>query len=187
MEVVNQIAEPPMAESSLIKDFLADRAVVFGFIFALTGDHDAAEEVFQELGLAVMAESRRGTRPADFRAWIRQLARHRVADFYRRVVRERSRRLAYEELSEVAARAFDENENLMDESRDRSRALSECAGKLPDRAREVIERRYTDRMSLAEIASALSWKETSVKTALFRARRLLADCVRNKLRLAESS
>jgi RNA polymerase sigma-70 factor (ECF subfamily) len=186
MSSVETLAVPAPADANLVKEFLADRAVLFGFVFAMTGDHHVAEEVFQEIGVTVMDESRRGTRPVDFRAWIRQLARNRVADHYRRVARERGRRSELEELSEVAARAFEENEAAIGDNRERVRALADCAGKLPDRAREVIERRYTDRMNLAEIAAALSWKEASVKTALFRARRALADCIRNKLRLQGS-
>jgi DNA-directed RNA polymerase specialized sigma24 family protein len=50
----------------------------------------------------------------------------------------------------------------------------------------VIEGFYRERKSLKQLAAALEWKENSVKVALSRARKLLADCVHMKLRVQET-
>jgi len=72
-----------MKQPELAKSLLENRRAIFGFVFALTRDFEAAEEVFQEVSLAILDEAARGTQPEDFLAWSRELARHRVADFYR--------------------------------------------------------------------------------------------------------
>ena len=46
----------------------------------------------------------------------------------------------------------------------------------------MIDLRYNGRQSMDEIAAALSWTPASIKVALSRARRTLADCVGRKLR-----
>ena len=79
-----------MTQPKLVKDLLESRRVLFGFIFALTRDAEAAEDIFQELSLAILDEAAKGTTPGDFLAWARELARHRVADYYRRLAGEKA-------------------------------------------------------------------------------------------------
>src|SRR5207247_1749159 len=50
-------------------------------------DRDAAEELAQEVGLAVLDAAGRGVRPDAFAPWLRAVARHRAADWYRRRAR----------------------------------------------------------------------------------------------------
>ena len=62
-----------MAQPDLVREFLEYRDVLLGFLYSLTRDPDAAEEVLQNVGLAVVAEAGRGTRVADFRRWVREI------------------------------------------------------------------------------------------------------------------
>src|SRR5207237_4666 len=73
-------------------ELLRQRDTLFAFVLTLTRSHDMAEELFQELGVAVLAEARRGVVPDAFLPWARTIARHRVADFFR----ARSRRAGLE-------------------------------------------------------------------------------------------
>ncbi len=172
--------EPP----ELVRAFLEDRDTVLGFILALTRDADAAEEVFQEVGLAVVNEAARGTSVADFGRWVREIARHRTADYYRR--RTRAGALAGT-LEEAVCQAFEEAQISREDARLRERFLAECLDSISGRAREAIERRYRDGMSLAAIASAIGWQAASVKVALSRARKALFDCIQAKLRSREAA
>jgi RNA polymerase sigma-70 factor (ECF subfamily) len=168
-------------QPELVREFIRSRDVLMSFLFALTGDHDAAEDVFQELALAIIAEAEKGTRPRHFMAWARTLARHRVADYYRARARLRGRMQTFESLADVVGRAFEENEIAAEDNQRRLHYLRECLEALGARAREIVHLRYSGRKPLREIAAAVAWKESSVKVALAKARRALRECVQGKL------
>ena len=77
--------------SDLVKLLLEHRDGLLGYVLALTRDRAAAEEVFQEVGLAVVEEAGRATRVAKFLPWVHEMIRRRVAEHFRK----NSRRAAY--------------------------------------------------------------------------------------------
>jgi len=68
----------------MTRDFLQNRQALLGFIFALTRDALAAEEIFQEVALAILAEAATGKAADPFLPWAREVARRRVAEYYRK-------------------------------------------------------------------------------------------------------
>src|SRR5436853_7124973 len=113
-----------MDQGELVKRFLENRDVTLGFIFALTRDHDVAEEIFQNVAVAVLGEASRAADVRNFPAWLREVARHRVADFYR----QNARRAAVERPSgrmiEVISQAFAENEGTPPAGQTRMQAVA---------------------------------------------------------------
>jgi len=176
-----------MEENRLVRDLLDHRDQILGMLLAQTRDYDAAEEVFQEVALEVVREAGHGTRVERFLPWVREMARRRLAEFFRR----RARREAAEPLSgslvEAIGRAFEEEEVSTEENRARQKALLECMERLPGRSRELLRHRYEQWMPLARVAEAVAWKVNSVKVALSRARRALMECVERKVRAGEVS
>src|SRR5262249_22561447 len=153
------------------------RDMILGFIYALTLDYDVAEEVFQDVATSILQEGNRSANIDNFPAWARQVARHRVADYYRKNARRTAVERPAGSMAEVIAKAFVENEITPQANQGRMKALLECLRKLSGRSREVIEGFYQDRQSLKELAARLAWRENSVKVALSRARKVLADCI----------
>jgi RNA polymerase sigma-70 factor (ECF subfamily) len=173
-----------MADAKLVKDFLDHRDVLMGFIFALTRDYDVAEEVFQEVSLAILGEVDKNPRIGNFMAWAREVARRRVADYYRKATRRMSAVPLSNELADVIADAFAENDAALENHQERMGSLLECLKRLTGRSRDVVEGFYHRRQSLKEVAASIGWNEASVKVALSRARKALADCVQTRLRIA---
>jgi len=171
-----------MVESELVRHLLQNRDALVGFILVLVRDYDLAEEVFQETAVAILEEAEKGRRPANFMAWARTVARHRAADHFRRRARRQEHARQFEAMAEAVARAFDENAAVAGEADERLRALRDCLKRLGRRARAIVDLRYRDRLPLSDIAAAVRWKEASVKVALSKARRALAECVGTKLR-----
>jgi RNA polymerase sigma-70 factor (ECF subfamily) len=171
-----------MSKEELVKRFLENRDALMGFVFALTRDFDVAEEIFQTVAVSILGEADRSTAVKNFMGWAREIARHRVADYYR----QNARRSAVERLSgtmiEAISQTFEESEIAPQVSQLRMKSLLECLGRLTGRSRDVIEGFYRQRKSVRDLATSLSWKENSVKVALSRARKVLADCVEVKLR-----
>lgn len=60
-----------MAQGQLVKQLLENRDVILGFVFALTRDDDAAEEIFQDVAMAIVEEDHRGTNVVNFMSWTR--------------------------------------------------------------------------------------------------------------------
>jgi RNA polymerase sigma-70 factor, ECF subfamily len=170
-----------MAQPEIVRKLLENRDLLLGFIYALTRDYAVAEEVFQETSLAILEESQKLTKVENFPAWSREIARRRVAEYYRKT----SRRQGLEQLSgsmaEIIAQAFVENELTSDVQQTRMKYLLECLERLAGRSRDIVVRFYQRRESLKDIAAALKWQPDSVKVSLSRTRKSLADCIETKM------
>ena len=174
-----------MESRDLARQFVRHRDLLYGYVFALTRDHDLAEDILQDVGVSILAEATRGTSPDNFVSWARGVARHRVADHYRRQASRRKHEVPFEQFADAVDRAFAEHAPTPKDNHQQLKFLRECLDALSAQVRTIIDRRYHGRQSLEEIAASLSWKPASIKVALSRARRALADCVARKLRLEE--
>jgi RNA polymerase sigma-70 factor (ECF subfamily) len=180
MKAASNASGTPAPE--LVRQLLENRDVLLAYICALTRDFDAAEEVFQEVAAAVLGEAGKSTDVVHFLPWAREVARRRVADYYRKQARRRVVEQPSGSMDEVVGQAFTEYERESESDNLRLQYLLECVQRLAGRSREVIEGYYGKRQSIRDIAAALGWGENSVKVALCRARKVLADCVQVKLR-----
>jgi RNA polymerase sigma-70 factor (ECF subfamily) len=123
-----------------------------------------AEDVQQEVWLAVYRGVRGLANPGAFRTWLFQTTRHRAIDFLRRRKRER-------ELLETAA--VDASWSAADETGDTDKEppLPEIMARLAAPHREVLLLCYQDDMSYAEIALVVGCSVGTVKSRLHHARR----------------
>jgi RNA polymerase sigma-70 factor, ECF subfamily len=169
-----------MTQPNLTRDLLEHRQALLGFIYALTRDFDAAEEIFQETALAILAEAAAGRQVDPFLPWAREVARNRFSVY----VRAKGRRVAVmsPELLDVVAQAFRENDDIH-EAPARPSQLAACLEELTERVRRMLNQRYQGGRSVPEIAREMGWTVDAVHVALSRARRALGDCVDRKTRL----
>ena len=175
-----------MDPKRLTRSLLENRDALLGFIFALCREGDAAEEIFQEVALAVVDEEGKGTEVVHFLPWVREIARRRVQEHYRQRVRLRAIAPLSDSMADLITRSFEENAHSPQAGRLGDKYLLECLGRLTERVREIVLRRYRDWTPLDEIAAAVDWKVPSVKVALSRARKALFDCVHSRLRAEEA-
>lgn len=175
-----------MKTEDLTSQFVRYREPLFAYVLALTADRDAAEEVLQEIGVAILGETNRGTRPDNVWHWLRGLARHRTADHYRRIAVRERRETQFERFADVVDQAFDEQMDVVEEDARRLELLRECLEGLTERVRGIVEFRYRFNRSISAIADEIGWTVGSVKVALVRARRSLAECFDRKTRREET-
>jgi RNA polymerase sigma-70 factor (ECF subfamily) len=161
----------------LTKAFLTHRNLLFAFILSLVRDHHAAEDIFQEVGLAIIGEQDRGTRPDDFLAWARAICRHRIADHFRSRQRQERKAASFTDLAEVVERSFDEFAEETNDSAERISRLQSCLDALARRARQIIDARYHEHLAIPVIAERIGWRPNAVKVALAKARLALRRCV----------
>jgi len=170
--------------SDLTRKFLEQRDGLLGFILALTHDREAAEEIFQETGLVIVQEAGRGTRVDRFLPWAHEIARRRVAEYFRK----NARRSSVEHsavMDEAVSLAFEENAAdpvVLQQSR---KHLDDCLEGLSKDQKTLLDRRYRDRAPLRDIARDADTTEGSIKVTLWRVRRQLARCIEGKIGAAE--
>jgi RNA polymerase sigma factor (sigma-70 family) len=134
------------------------------YIRRMTGREDAAQDVLQEVWLRVIRGIARLRDGARLRGWLFGIAR--------RVLMDRLRR-AYA----VPAASDVDLEDVVAESDALHReahlaALDAALGRLPLAEREILTLFYLDDLSIAELADALSIPVGTVKSRLFRARKM---------------
>jgi RNA polymerase sigma-70 factor (ECF subfamily) len=161
----------------LIRDFQRDRLRLIAYIRALVGDPDLTEDLFQEVSVVVLQKADEFRTGGDLSAWCRGIARNLVLR-----ERERARRLrpfADDRLVDLVDASFAENEDreLLDQKRS---LLRLCLDLLAGTARELVDRRYVDGLSLREIAGRAERTEAAVQVSLSRIRKWLSDCVERR-------
>jgi RNA polymerase sigma factor (sigma-70 family) len=176
-----------MSQPKMVRDFLQNRQALLGFIFALTRDQVVAEEVFQEVALAILGEASTGKAVEPFLPWAREVARRRVAEYFRKSSRREGVAPLTETMMDALSLAFEENDEVPERDIRRMASLRQCVEALSGRAREAIDLRYRVSYGIEKIASELAWRVDSVNVLLAKTRKALAECVRAKLAATEAS
>ena len=135
-----------------------------------------AEDIVQEVFLAVSRKARMWSAGTDFFAWVCAVARYETLHFQR----TRARRTA--RLDEDVIELLHAGESV-DESQWQPRvdALRRCLDRLAPRAKELVRRRYHGAQMPEQIASGIGWTVNSVRVALTRARGVLRECMERQL------
>ena len=147
-------------------DELIDRwhAPLWKYARRLSGSDDAAHEVAQDVWLRVLRGIHRLRDGARLRAWLFGIARRALMDRLR--AQYAAPAVADVDVATIAA---DDDPALADDLE----ALQQELERLPVIEREVLTLFYLKELSLAEIADVLGVPAGTVKSRLFRARRLL--------------
>ena len=148
------------------------RNSLHAFVLAAVRDLDLAEDVLQDVSLAICSSWKSYDPSQPFLRWARAVARNRVRDIFR--CRRRSREILDPDVVERAVSLAGESGEMESWTAD----LERCLERLGERARAVLRRRYVQREKPSAIASAMGWKAQSVYVLLSRAKRALLECLR---------
>ena len=165
----------PIGAGDVQRLFLAHAESIRASITALAGgDAALADDVFQEVFLVIDRRAADFRPGADFAAWARGIARHKLLE-----ARRQRRRGADIDTDAIGLLAVDAQPE--DDSQRRRQALRECLGTLSPRARELTELRYRSQLSPQDIAERVGWTVNAVNVALSRVRRHLRACAERRL------
>ncbi len=149
---------------------------LYGYIYSLMGDHGRAEDVLQETNLVLWRKFEEYDPSRPFLPWAFAIVRFQVLAQLRDKQRDRlllDSNLA-EMLSDEAAKQSDQFEKIRE-------ALRPCMGLLTPANRDLIEERYFRATSVSDISHSVNRSANSVKVALLRIRRQLAECVQKRM------
>jgi RNA polymerase sigma-70 factor (ECF subfamily) len=154
---------PPAEEFSELVELHQSR--VYSIAFRLLGDSGLAEEVAQDVFLALSRNLHRIESAEHLLAWLRRVAVQRATDAWRR----RSSRVDFEAVE------YDEAQNPATAELDGAPSVhlatwaEKLVASLPDPQRAIVLLRYQEDMTPAEIADALNMPIATVKSYLQRA------------------
>ena len=156
--------------------WVQNQRAVAAFIHMSLRDAHHAEDVLQEVAADASRNFDKYDPKRPFVAWLIGIARQRLVDHYRKQDRQRVQ-LAPDTL-ELLDQAYAEAAEEID---DRLVALRRCMEQLPEHHKLLINRRYGFDDALSDIAKSVGSNAKAVNAMLVRVRKLLADCVQQRL------
>ncbi|QNN22519.1 sigma-70 family RNA polymerase sigma factor [Planctomycetales bacterium ZRK34] len=168
-------------QQTIVRILLAERSGILSYLLAISSDIHAAEDVFQDLVIKVTQKQPEIADRGHVLAWARAAGRNALIDTLR--TRQR-RRVVFDTdvLDQLEAdwQAFDQPGQAT-----RVDALRQCLSELNPKARRLIEMRYADGLSGQQMAQSLKRPRGSLYVSLSRVYRVLADCVRRRMEVAD--
>src|SRR4051794_32675068 len=127
-----------LGQGQVARLLMQHRTALYGYIFACVRNHADAEDILQNVSVAVTESIQQLTDDKGFLPWAREIARRRVLAYRRTARRERA---LDPDLVARLAEAADRVERDCDSSAHRA-ALMACLESLPDQSRRLIAQRY---------------------------------------------
>jgi RNA polymerase sigma-70 factor (ECF subfamily) len=177
--VLEQVAliEPTIAADkvaeAVLEDLVRDHArFVFKIAYSVLRNHHDAEDAVQEIFLRVMRHQRELSGVRDVRAWLARIA-WRVSVDHRRTPARLDDHDATAALEQLRSHSAGAEQAAIGAQ---MLALTErLIANLPVELRDALTLSTVEEMTSAEIAAVLSIPEASVRTRIFRARKLLKE------------
>jgi RNA polymerase sigma factor (sigma-70 family) len=143
------------------------------FVSARVVSAELIEEVVQSTYVTAFEVLNTYVGPGSLLAWLKGIAHNRL----RQELRHRSRQQGLEcSALETLLQDQRREEDISDDD-NRTQRLNECLGKLPPRARLLIERRYVDNHGLARLAQQFKQSTGALAVYLHRVRTDLRRCM----------
>jgi RNA polymerase sigma-70 factor, ECF subfamily len=153
------------------------RPAVFAYLTATVYDFHRAEDLLQEVAVAIAGQFHAYDRDRSFLAWAIGIARNRVLLYFREQARDRRHfsEATFQLLAEAAEQFPQE------EGGPKREALRHCLEKTTGRRRRVLDLRYTGGLSIADIAARLDMSNSAVKIMLHRVRAAIEECIQRRI------
>ncbi|MFN7564851.1 MAG: sigma-70 family RNA polymerase sigma factor [Prosthecobacter sp.] len=147
-----------------------------GFVRSLVPTLEDANDVMQEVAMALWKRFGSLDAPENFRRWAFGVARLEALEFLRK--KSRDRHVFGEDL---LAQLADDAEEMADQFVEERKALDVCLQKLPSDQRSLVEAAYAPGVRMDELATRIGRTAMAVYKSLHRIRMMLTDCTKREL------
>jgi RNA polymerase sigma-70 factor (ECF subfamily) len=171
---------PDPAEAGAFAELVREhQASLRAFIRSLGVEADWVDDLAQE-AFIIAFQKRAVFEPGkDFGRWLRGIARHLVANERRK--KARHARLLDGALTEALIENAPEDEADTVDAGSLARALEECVGRLPERSRGLLRRRYEENENASALSAHFGMTAEAIRQALLRLRVTVKQCVERTL------
>ena len=166
----------PLSQEIVVRTLLAARTRISASAWMIARDAQAAEDIFQNLSVKALAGESRFDVEAQLVSWAHITARHEALNWIRS---RKGRALSLDEA--VLDLVASEGETDAPGEGHRVEALRGCLDALPAASRELLDLRYSEERSCADIARLLDLGVEAVYQRLSRLHRALKECTERKL------
>ncbi|HCN75901.1 MAG TPA: RNA polymerase subunit sigma-70 [Verrucomicrobiales bacterium] len=162
--------------ANFLRLYVEHEPSIRGFVRSLVQTLVDADDVMQEVAMALWKRFHTLSAPEDFRRWAFGVARLESLEFRRKMSRDR-----HVFGDELFATLADEAEELADQFAKERTALDTCLQKLPADQRSLVEAAYAPGSRMDELAARLGRTAMAVYKSLHRIRMMLTDCAKREL------
>ncbi len=169
-----------MHTTEVIKEFTRlwtkAQPAVSAFVSSMIRDYNQAEDVLQQVSIALLDNFEQYDPDRSFVAWAIGVAKLEVLSHRRKSATDRH--VFDSQAIEMVADAFVDVES---EFGGISEALSKCLSSVQGRTREVFDLRYAHELKPDEIAERMNMRPNHVSVLLHRARNFLRRCIKRRI------
>ena len=167
---------PPDNTEQFVRLVNAAQRGLYAYILTMVPARTEANDILQETNLVLWRKREEFQMGTNFEAWAARIAHNKVLSHRGRQARDRLRfddalveQLADEGLDDLAS----EDPELD--------ALSNCLKKLPEKDRDLLDRRYGTGLQARQISGQIGRSARAVAQALYRIRTTLLRCIEQTL------
>lgn len=154
---------------------------LFLYIYSLVHRFDDANDILQEVNLALWRDAQQSANVADFRSWTYRIAYNQILAH-----RKRQGRLKLQFDDSLLANLAEKVRFQDEQAEAYQAALRQCSRTLPAPNWQLLAMRYQQSLSVTAIAQRLGRSATAVSQSLYRIRAVLLKCIRETLARADS-
>lgn len=181
---MNSGSDSPMSRLEKVSgEFFRIRHRIMAYLLVLLDDGHVAEDILQEVWVALARALEKGEEIENLMAWSRGVARNLVMKHWRS--KSNDRLVVNTELLDLVDEAF-EGQLPQSEGGDRRQALRVCMASLNDNLKEMLRLKYEEGMGFEEMARHLGKTVGSLTMSLSRARKKLGECIERRLNASEA-
>jgi len=172
------MTEGGVRQGQIARLLMHHRTALYGYIYACVRNHADAEDILQNVSVAVTESIERLHDEAGFLPWAREIASRRVLAHRRNSQREQ----AFD--PELLCRLAEASERVEEASptADHRSALLGCLEKLPPRSRKLIALRYEGSVKgMNQLAAQFGRTVQGIYAQVKRIKARLRDCVQRRL------
>jgi RNA polymerase sigma-70 factor (ECF subfamily) len=163
-------------DADLMRLMVEHQRRLFAYIYALVPNRQDASDILQDTSVVICEKFHEYRPGTDFVAWATRIAFWEVRRARQKYARSK---VVFDQ--EVVDALSETVGTLQEELDVRHEALAHCLKRLPDRDREMILLRYEPGASVEEAARRVGRSMDAAYKALARIRKLLMDCVSQRL------
>ena len=159
----------------VVKQAFECRVQLIAYAYALLGDYSTADDAVQDAMLTVVKKYDQFTEGTSIMAWCRSIVRLEVLRI--RQKQHRDRTLVARLLEDSIGQAFNEYDSVDFANQDaqRRKALVKCLGKLTQQGRLVLQGRFAESLSYAQIGKKVGMSLEAVRKSLYRQKKAVAE------------
>ena len=156
---------------------IANRHRIYGFIYSLVHNHQAAEDLMQEVTIVLWRKFHVFEEGTSFAVWAMSVSRFCALNW-----RRKQARVPLPLEDDELMRMVDESISVGADLSDRHEKLQRCMTKLPAKFRHVLHWRYQKDERVVEVSERLGMSVRSVYMFLEKAHALLVECVQGQVK-----